>query len=373
MLKIVALALLSFSAESVQVNVLANGATGSKTKSVITNAMLMASKKKRDTMQRIEDLEAWEDAGMALTLHESVSDSDLKTMSNTITEDAYDKMLHRIADLGSRYVLHRGNKLAEEFITKELEDAGFTVKKNTWEYQTQGTSIMELGERVGTEQNAQLSNIVGYKEGTDLAHETILIGAHYDSVNWKSGTDVAAPGVDDNASGLAAALLVAKALKDLKLRRSVLVVAFNAEEEGLLGSKQFVKTAMKDYPPISAALIADEVAFPGRPGKTRRAIFETSGKNDANRAIVDTMAHTVKDELSELAGFEVNYHGFGSDHMSFLRAGIPAVLLIERDDEWHADAVGHSSQDTFDGLSMDFGATMARLLLRSSVHLAHPE
>merc|ERR1719156_287513 len=100
---------------------------------------------------------------------------------------------------------------------------------------------MELGERVGTEQNAQLSNIVGYKEGTDLAHETILIGAHYDSVNWKSGTDVAAPGIDDNASGLAAVLLLAKALAKIETRRNIALVAFNAEEEGLLGSKHFVK------------------------------------------------------------------------------------------------------------------------------------
>merc|ERR1719158_2740934 len=119
-------------------------------------------------MQRIEDLEAWEDSGMALTLHNSVTDSDLKGMSNAITEEAYDKMLHRIADLGSRYVMHRGNKMAEEFVAKELEDAGFTVKKNTWEYKGQGSSIIELGQQVGLEQNAQLSNIVGFKEGTDL-------------------------------------------------------------------------------------------------------------------------------------------------------------------------------------------------------------
>merc|ERR550514_533778 len=132
---------------------------------------------------------------------------------------------------------------------------------------------MEMRKKHGMPTTAELSNIVGFKKGTDLSHETILIGAHYDSVNWKSGTDSAAPGVDDNASGLAAVLLVAKALGKLKLRRSVLVVAFNAEEEGLLGSKHFVATGMQDYPPITAALIADEVAFPGRPGKKNRAIF----------------------------------------------------------------------------------------------------
>merc|ERR1719261_2404614 len=101
-------------------------------------------------------------------------------------------------------------------------------------------------------------------------------------------------------------------------------------------------------------------------GFDRKAIFETVGKVPGASTIVDTMAHNVEDGLGKIAGFEVNNHGFGSDHMSFLNHGIPAVLLIERDDEWHADTKGHSRDDNWDDLDMDFGATMSRLLTRSA-------
>merc|ERR1719463_287425 len=145
----------------------------------------------------------------------------------------------------------------------------------------------------------------------------------------------------------------------------------------MLGSKAFVKdvVATKKYGTIKAALIADEIAFPGRKDQGenlhRRAIFETVGRTDGTNQIVDTLAHSVNDPAGQLSGFEVNYHGFGSDHISLLDSGVPAVLLIERDDEWHADTVGHSTKDTFDDLDMDYGATMSRLLLRAALKLAN--
>merc|ERR550537_622161 len=110
----------------------------------------------------------------------------------------------------------------------------------------------------------------------------------------------------------------------------------------MLGSKAFVKDVVvkKEYGTIKAALIADEVAFPGRKEGSdklyKKAILETVGRTDGTQEVVDTLAHSVDDPAGQLAGFEVNYHGFGSDHISLLDNGVPAVLLIERDDEWHA-------------------------------------
>merc|ERR1719310_1131860 len=128
--------------------------------------------------------------------------------------------------------------------------------------------------------------------------------------------------------------MIAKALEKLDSKRSILLVGFNAEEEGLLGSKAFVPEVVKsgEYGTLKAALIADEIAFPGRKemGFDRKAIFETKGTVPGAMALVDTMAHTVEDSNGKIAGFMVNRHGFGSDHMSFNNAGIPAVLLIER-------------------------------------------
>merc|ERR1719379_685172 len=126
-------------------------------------------------------------------------------------------------------------------------------------------------------------NIACFKKGSDpkLAQETIVVGAHYDSVNWRENHPTGmknAPGIDDNGSGTAAILLIANALKNHQSKRSILLVGFNAEEEGLLGSKAFVNEVVKseEYGQLKAALIADEIAFPGRQGLDRKAIFETS-------------------------------------------------------------------------------------------------
>merc|ERR1719217_1908683 len=174
-------------------------------------------------------------------------------------------------------------------------------------------------------------NVACFKKGSDpaLAKETIVVGAHYDSVNWRENLPTGmknAPGIDDNGSGTATLLLIAKALENHESKRSILLVGFNAEEEGLLGSQAFVPEVKrsKEYGELKYALIADEIAFPGRKQFDRRAIFETSDKVPGVMALVDTMAHSVEDSHGQIAGFEVNKHGFGSDHMSFLGHGIPA-------------------------------------------------
>merc|ERR1719473_2166980 len=143
-------------------------------------------------------------------------------------------------------------------------------------------------------------NIACFKKGTDpkLSKETIVIGAHYDSVNWRENLPTGmkdAPGIDDNGSGTAAVLMIAEALKNHDSKRSILLVGFNAEEEGLLGSKAFVQEVTKsgEYGKLKAALIADEIAFPGRDNKglNRKAIFETSDRVDGHMLLVDTAAH----------------------------------------------------------------------------------
>merc|ERR1719213_1214403 len=99
--------------------------------------------------------------------------------------------------------------------------------------------------------------------------------------------------------------------------------------------------------------------------------------------MVDTLAHfaSLKNSTSRFAGdgivdgthnFLVNYNGFGSDHMSFLDRGIPAVLLIERDDTYHSDTFGHSQDDTFEHVDVEFGASMTRLATRVVATLAWP-
>jgi len=97
----------------------------------------------------------------------------------------------------------------------------------------------------------QYHNLAGIIEGNDpfLKDEYIVIGAHYDHLGVKTdnGEDVIYNGADDNASGVAAVIELGRNLKALQssLRRSVILVAFDAEEIGLYGSNDF-----SDNPPF---------------------------------------------------------------------------------------------------------------------------
>ncbi len=80
---------------------------------------------------------------------------------------------------------------------------------------------------------AEWRNIVFDHRGTTLPHEVIIVGAHFDAVPD-------CPGADDNGTGTAAVLEIARVLKDRPTRRTIRFVLFNLEEVGLVGAVQFV-------------------------------------------------------------------------------------------------------------------------------------
>ncbi len=108
-------------------------------------------------------------------------------------------------------------------------------------------------------------NIVGVIEGSDpvLKDEYILLGAHYDHLGWKEvdGEKVVNNGADDNASGVASIIEIGRALKDAGLKRSIVIVAFDGEEAGLLGSKAFVTNEVLDPSSIKAMFSLDMVGM----------------------------------------------------------------------------------------------------------------
>ena len=95
---------------------------------------------------------------------------------------------------------------------------------------------------VAAHPEADFKNVVGLIEGNDpaLRGECIVIGAHYDHLGVKG--DQVYNGADDNASGSAAVIEIARALVSQPLRRSVIIAAFDGEEMGLYGSSHLAGT-----------------------------------------------------------------------------------------------------------------------------------
>jgi aminopeptidase YwaD len=121
------------------------------------------------------------------------------------------------------------------------------------------------------------NNVVGMIEGSDanLKNEYIVVGAHFDHVafNIVDGKKVVFNGADDNASGTAAVIEIARALvqnKDI-LKRSVVVVAFDGEECGLIGSFAFVEQRVIPVENIKLMMSIDMV---GRYDKSNSVIVQ---------------------------------------------------------------------------------------------------
>jgi hypothetical protein len=327
-----------------------------------------------------EQLETWHDSGSAV--ESTLATADILKLSAGITAETFLAQLHAIVDPDpTRFIAFNGNKVAAANVKAAFEKLGLQTE-------LQPLGVNDALSQYGlspAKQREMSGNVIGYLRGTDRADEVVIVACHYDSVNWEDISGPA-PGVDDNGSGVALMLSLAQVLSQsaVKPRRSVLFVSFQAEEVGLVGSKKFSELFMSGGSGLTrfgrpvAAIVADEVAWPGKSTDLRKVIFETKGRGQGTNTVVDTLAHASQQQCSGgfgdcVNGFVVNYHGFGSDHIPMLDVGIPAVLLIERDNMYHADTWGHTAKDTFQHIDPAFGAATTRLAFQAVAALANPK
>lgn len=168
-------------------------------------------------------------------------------------------------------------------------------------------------------------NVIGILPGTDprLAGQYVVIGAHYDHLGL-GGRGSLAPdsvgvphnGADDNASGVAAILEIARRLVLAPPGRSVLFIAFDGEEHGLLGSAAYVRQPVVPNDSVVAMLNFDMV------GRLRDGRLVVYGAETA------TEWRAMLDSLNATAGFALAAQGDGygpSDHTSFTIAKRPVL------------------------------------------------
>ena len=174
------------------------------------------------------------------------------------------------------------------------------------------------------------SNVLALLQGRDaaLGHEVVVVGAHYDHLGFGGpGSNSLAPelravhnGADDNASGVAALLAIARELVARPPKRSVMFVAFGAEELGLLGSSYFVQ-----HPPLPQERFVAMVNLDmvGRPKPGPALTLGGYGTAQEWPELVAQVNRKHRLKLTTTAG------GFGaSDHASFYAAGLPVLFLF---------------------------------------------
>lgn len=198
------------------------------------------------------------------------------------------------------------------------------------------------------------SNIIAERDGTGPApRQAVLVTAHLDSVNTAGGPAAPAPGADDNASGSAALLQIAAALRDHRGTHDLRLILFGGEEQGLHGSRAYVTgLGAAERSRIAAVVNMDMVGCRNTPAPT--VLLEGA---PLSQSVIDRLA----DAAATYTGLTVqtSLNPFASDHVAFLDAGIPAVLTIEGADG--ANTAIHTAGDTLDRIDHQLALEIIRM------------
>jgi Peptidase family M28 len=197
-------------------------------------------------------------------------------------------------------------------------------------------------------------NVIADKSGDAAGgRKVVLVTAHLDSINLQGGPAASAPGADDNGSGSAGLLEMARVFQDHPNKHDLRFILFGGEEEGLFGSKHYVsKLSASERARIRAVVNMDMIASLNT--STRSVLLEGA-----------TLSQRVIDGLKEAAAtytnltVETSLNPFASDHVPFINKGIPAVLTIEGADNTNNRI--HSANDTIDHVKSDLALEILRM------------
>jgi len=241
-------------------------------------------------------------------------------------------------------------------------------------------AFREMGLKVSVQ--GDYLNLVGELTGTETPGKIYVIGAHYDHLEGDR------PGGDDNASGTAGVLEAARVLSQHRFESTIRFIAFNAEEDGLLGSEDYVKNhVLASNEEIAGMINLDLILRPGSDIDSLTVIdveVETRSNHNASVEWVKLYQQAVIDYVPSLCvDSKIIYGESSSDNDSFIEADFPAFLLIENSDpDWdRANPYIHDYEDASDRLANDpdspsgvtFDYSFATELTRSTVALLAQE
>ena len=277
----------------------------------------------------------------------------IKPLPTPFTSDAFKKHAVYLAsdELAGRAPGSEGSGKAAAYIIRNFKDFGLKPVRDD------GSWFQEfpLGSPDRSSGSITAKNVLAILPGRGkLGHEAVVISAHYDHLGSKPartpGEDTIYNGANDNASGVAAMLLVAEALTGEKSSlaesyRSVLFISFDGEEQGLAGARYYV-----DRPVWPLDKTAADINFDAM-GRLRTGKFFASDAENSRMlaAVVRDAAH--QRQLTA----ETRFGGTGrSDHAMFIEHSIPSMHFFTG-----ANSDYHQVSDHSDRLNFEGSATIA--------------
>jgi Zn-dependent M28 family amino/carboxypeptidase len=274
--------------------------------------------------------------GAAVKIQDLSIPAHLKSHVQQLSETIGDRNLYEYAKL----------QQAAEYIVEQFKACGYQVEFQ--EYAAAGRKF---------------KNIIAVKKGARTPGEIIVVGAHYDSCDN--------PGADDNASGVAGLLELARIFSRKDIGRTIEFVAFVNEEPpffktGAMGSMVYARSASSRQKDIKGALVLEMIGYYSNAVNSQRYPmilgFFYPNRGNFITVVGDLKSRSLNKEISRVfkkqSAFPIESLSLGfvpgadfSDHWSFWQAGYPAVMITDtaflRNHNYHHDS------DTLEKLNFD--------------------
>ncbi|MCP3956363.1 MAG: Zn-dependent exopeptidase M28 [bacterium] len=204
-------------------------------------------------------------------------------------------------------------------------------------------------------------NVIAVLPGSTRPDDWVLVGGHYDATSEAPFT--AAPGAEDNASGCAGVLEMARVLTAMPPEATVVFICYSGEEQGLYGSVDHASRLVDqgDDSKVDLMLNMDMIGYTGD------ADLDCLLETDPPFASILEPFEDAADAYTMLR-IVTSLFAFGSDHVPYLDRDMPALLTIEND--WDNYPSYHSTTDLPDNLTLEMGTQTLRMNAAVLAHVA---
>lgn len=260
------------------------------------------------------------------------------------------------------------NSYLTEFASYGVKRTGTTQNTNAFnwlksKYLSFGYTESQISETSFNYQGNSSKNLILTKIGTTYPDTFVIVCGHYDTITG--------PGVNDNGSGTAILLEMARILKDIPTEYSIKFINFSGEEQGFLGSQSYVNNVVNSTTPkmkIKVVFNIDQVGgVAGEVNNTITCERDTNNFPSTNNAASNTITQQLMNCVNLYSPLETNLsNAYGSDYMPFQDNN----EVITGFYEYNESSTPHSANDTYANMDPIFVYNVCKAALGAVQHFS---
>lgn len=279
------------------------------------------------------------------------SDSLILNSISCVNTDSIRRYIQKLQDFGTRFSGASNRKEVAKWIKNKFNSFGLqNVRIDSFVIYGNGIPYWQY-------------NVIATITGSENPNEHYIVGGHHDATtNGQSIPPVvASPGADDNASGAAAALEIARIikLKNYQPKKTLIFATFAAEEQGLLGGRDFASKEFQSNKIVKMMLNFDMISNKNLSTNTRYNLKCYTGANSLSEMVM-----YVNSKYSQMVPNVTCTNSSGSDSYAFWEYNFPSIYF----EEYSFSPFYHSLNDSISHCDMNYCANIIKIGLSSLLY-----